>query len=303
MTARIHRATAASRRSRARGFTLIEVLVSIAILTIIVAIVYASFDAVANVTEHARESAEEMRRRQFLGRVFASSFSTVYIDMACFDERLQFVGASETGPHGAMDSVDFCSSAPLMGGMAMPGILKLVHYGGTSDNDSDMTLDSFDDADEGAAPATLSGSETLLIAQGGQDMGLDDMASLGDAAGYDSPSWSVPVRSFDAAYFNGEDWVEEWDSLAEGRLPWGVRIRVDFAQDEDDDSFLGGDDSDEVADFETIIPIPLGAGVWTPAEEWLAMAGVAAQGGEEDEAGEDEDGGGGATRGNRKTPR
>lgn len=259
-------------RADAVGFTLIEVLVSIGILSVIVSIVYASFSAVANTTERARLSAEEMQLRQFLVQSFTSNFSTVYADPECFDERFQFVGVSEEGPDGYMDYVDFSSSAPIMGGMAMPGVLKQVHYGAVNENDPDMTLGSFD-SEEDSHDVTLEGSERLLVA-GPADIGGSD-PGVNEVMGYETPSWSAPIRSFDLAFFDGEEWVQEWDSLAVGRLPWGVRIKIyfaDSAESEEDITFFKGDDSEESPDFRLFIPIPMGVGLYTSAEEWIGVA-------------------------------
>jgi len=272
MFARIDRPLTSQGRTRVDGFTLIEVLISMAILVVIVAIVYGSFSAVATVTEQARASAEEMRIRQFLARNLNLNFSTLYIDPMLYSEQFAFVGTNETGPDGPMDSVEFCSSAPLMGGTAMPGILKRVRYGAAGTNNPDMNLDSFT-SDGDAGESELEGSEALMAPSGEE---LDSAAATGieDVFGEDSPSWSVPVRSFDVAYFDGADWVEEWDSLAMGRLPWGVHIRINFEHSDEAGGLLSESDP-ESADFETFIPIPLGIGVWLSAEESMDMAGAA----------------------------
>jgi hypothetical protein len=50
----------------------------------------------------------------------------------------------------------------------------------------------------------------------------------------DSPSWSVPVSSFDVAFFDGKDWGEVGDSAASLMMPWCLRIRINYARSEDE---------------------------------------------------------------------
>ena len=89
--------------------------------------------------------------------------------------------------------------------------------------------------------------------------------------GEDAHSWSMPVGSFDLAYFDGEEWVDEWDSGELGRLPWCVRIRINYARTEDEiaadrDARMSAEDD---PDYEVIIPIATGLGSRSMAGEWF----------------------------------
>jgi len=265
-----------------RGFTLIEILIAISLLAVIAAIVYESFAAVTDATDAARLSAEELRLRQFLARSFASSFSTVYVDPGFTNEQFQFIGVSETGSSGATDSVEFCSSAPLMGGTAPPGFFKRVHYSAVSPSDSSMNLEAFDSGSmNGLAESTLTfeASESLLAMSAPmQDMtgsnGNKNAAEQAAAFGAGvseamSPAWTAPIDGLDLSYFDGEQWVEDWDSMAMGRLPWGVRIRINFARLKSEEDAGFRKTLAEDPDFEMFIPIPLGVGVLTDAATWL----------------------------------
>ena len=270
---------------------MIEVLVAIAILAGIVLVVYSSFDAVTRTTYLARVVSDEMRMKQFLMRSFAANFASVYADVTLMNEAFLFEGKSGGGPEGPMDSIRFASSAPLMGGMAMPGIFKEVHYGAADSGEQGMTVEALDEDEERDAPH-LESSEQLLASVSAltEDEGLDTDIDIDlDAAGYESPSWSVPIGSFDAAYYDGEEWVEEWDSVEAGRLPWGVRIRINYVagSEEEEDAGSAGD---EDADFEMYYPIPMAIGVLTTGDEWAEMYGGAygLEGGPED--GENPDG-------------
>lgn len=82
------------------------------------------------------------------------------------------------------------------------------------------------------------------------------------------PGWSVPLDGFDLAYFDGYEWVEDWDSIEFGRMPWAVRIRLNYArsEEENDADREAGIRQDEDFDFVAVIPIPIGAGL-IPEEE------------------------------------
>jgi len=256
-------------------------MVATAIIALVIALVYASLFAVTDATDLARESAMEMRRRQFLSRSFLTNFSSVFTDEALMDERFAFIGVSESGSGGDMDAVEFCAATPLMGGASPPGAIKRVFYGAVSTNDPGMGLSSFEDepGDASDAPSSdmmLQSSESPVVEPfSDEDLGgfgavptadLDD-----DAADSAAVSWTEPVGSFDVAYFDGQEWVEEWDSLNLGRLPWCVRIRINFVRTEEEaeadaEARLS---SEEDPDYELIVPIPTGVGVTSRAEEWF----------------------------------
>ena len=281
-----------TRRQRTcSGFTLIEVLFAISLAAVVVAIIYESFAAVTDATALARQSAEELRIRQFLTRSFESSFSTVYVDPAYYNEQFAFISGTETGGGSTMDSVEFCSSAPLMGGMAPPGFYKRVHYGAATSDTSDLTLGSKEAASlEGLARSTqiFEATETLIdmTAPRPDQSGFSKEKAKEDTAaafGLDeaSPAWTAPIAALDFSFFDGEEWVEEWDSIQMQRMPWCVRVRLNFARTEEQEAAGdNGTDVTEDPDFEMYIPIPIGMGVWTTADQWLNTvgSGIAATG-------------------------
>ena len=256
------------------GFTLIEVMVATMIIAVITAIVYASLSSVTHTTELARVSADEMRMRQFLSRSFLTNFASVYADPGVLDERFAFLGTSESGSRGEMDSVEFCSSTAVMGGASPPGAIKRVHYGAVSANDPGMGLSSFEESDGGLSGMQLQASESLVmdtIFEEDTGYGIDRLAeSAGGDTGFGTPSWTVPVSSFDVAYFDGAEWLDEWDSLTLGRLPWSVRIRIGYAltEEEAEADAEARFRPDEDPDYELIIPIPIGVGAVTDAATW-----------------------------------
>ena len=243
------------------GFTLLELLLSIVILAVITAMVYGAFAGTVGSAGRSRLAVEEMRLRQFLGRSLDTNFTTIYTDPEYAQEIFRFVGINDESREGPKDSVRFCSTAPLIGGVALPGDLKEVRYEVLDSEVSQMEL-RWDDADTSDAyPAQLQVTETPLLA--GNVQSVDPATSLfvSDPA-YESPSWRVPVRTVNFQYFDGAQWVDEWDSQQAGRMPWAVSVKINFAKTEEqleyerEKGFSVVDDPD----FERVVPIRAGLG-------------------------------------------
>ena len=279
---------------RTRGFTIIEVLIATIILTVVVGIVYASYSSVVNSISGSRVVAEELRLRQYLERSFNLNFSTAYTDQNTEDEVFQFIGVDEDGAEGPRDSVRFCSTAPLLGGTGMPGDIKEVRYEILDEGPSELALDMDEEeakAEGGAQPShgTLQCAETPLMAGMVEELEGDlDQAAFVPEAGYEPPVWSVPIASMDIQYFDGTDWLPEWDSVEYGRLPWCVLIRINFAKTDEQkqEDMAAGFDREDDPDFEAVVPVYAGLGLLDDTR-LLTEAGTVADG---DQAETDEGG-------------
>ncbi len=282
-----------------RGFTLLEVLVAMSILIVIVAVVYASFASVTDTISVARVRTEETRLRQFLERSLRTNLTSVYVDRAYEQQVFQFVGINDQNTEGPRDSLRFVSTNQLMGGLALPGDFKEVRlevFGGEEGRvqltaDQKREREAYESMDMNPDQAKLEATETPLLASNAQaidtetgNIDLDDAGSQQqgfdqrrkqnssqnadpnqNAAMYQAPSWSVPIRTLDIAYFDGVEWVEEWDSTTMGRLPWCVQIRINFARTDEEiqreiDQNIDIEDS---PDFEMVVPLPIALGQQT----------------------------------------
>jgi hypothetical protein len=141
--------------------------------------------------------------------------------------------------------------------MGLPGDVKEVRY-------EIFGADEFEglsDDEEDASQTYLQTTETPLLA--GNIQGLDeDIGGFIAPEGFESPTWTVPIRTMDIQYFTGEEWVDEWDSLVTGRMPWCIHIRLNFAKTEEQleaEESEGYDPFDD-PDLEIAIPIPAGLG-------------------------------------------
>ncbi|MBI4559409.1 MAG: type II secretion system protein [Candidatus Hydrogenedentes bacterium] len=242
-----------------RGFTLIELLFAIALLSIVCWVVFESFTAVTSSIEGTQATTEELRLRQFLARNISTNFASAHSSSTYEDDTFSFVGSDGEDTEGPNDAIRFCSSAPLLGGMGLPGDIKEVRYeiagGGLSAPESEG------DTDERVS-RTLVATETPLMGGNVQELEGDTGNFVPDSS-YESPSWEVPIRSLDIQYFDGEEWVDEWDSKELGRLPWCVDIKINFAKTESqlEQEEEDGIDPEENPDFEMVVPLPLGLGV------------------------------------------
>lgn len=268
------------------GFTLIELLVTIAVLVVITGIVYSSFASVTSGTDRVRVTAQELRLRQFLERNFIENFSSAFVppedQTAIFQQQQQqqaggldlpddqledveyFEGVSEGGIDGPQDSIAFWSAAPVRGGVQLPGDRKIVRYEVSSDRAERYGLSYNAATDEEDQHLYLMASEAPWLE--GDDFEIEEEDSYEqenvEDAEFDGPSWRVPIRSMDIEYFDGEEWREEWRYSDEQRLPWAVRIRINFAKTEAqlDEEYEAGFDPEDDPDFDLIVSLPAGLG-------------------------------------------
>lgn len=275
-----------NRRPRQGGFTVLELVVSIAILAIILLIVYQSFSAVVNSTEDTRLASFEIRTRQFLHESFETNLAQTTegwspgsaYRLSTMTEGQETDEIAVDGSvmryrfSGEAESMSFVSSAPLAADSGLPGQMKLVIYeavdGSTEENfahdfgvEAAMTLQ--------VTESPLGMTETGL--GGGLDfgdLGRDSITQAAEESGMDSAGWDIPIESISFQYFDGDDWLERWDSTEVGRLPWAVDIRINFPTDDEAPEELDRD-RDEEPDLRLVITVPIGAGIRDTAPEYV----------------------------------
>ncbi|HOJ34849.1 MAG TPA: prepilin-type N-terminal cleavage/methylation domain-containing protein [Candidatus Hydrogenedentes bacterium] len=248
-------------RKRFKGFTLLELLLAIVILAVITAMVYGAFSGTVSSAGRSRIALEELRLRAFLLRSFETNFTTVYVDPQQSQEVYRFLGVNSDGSEGPQDTVRFCSTAPLIGGVALPGDVKEVRYEVVDTGASAMRLQWDEKEADQDVSAVLQVTETPLLAGNVQGVDASTASFVVDPA-YTSPNWTVPVRTLNFQYFDGTQWLDEWDSQSTGRLPWAVWIKVNFAKTEEQLAYERekGFSTVDDPDFEMIIPIRGGLG-------------------------------------------
>jgi prepilin-type N-terminal cleavage/methylation domain-containing protein len=265
-----------------RGLTLLELLIAITVLAIITAIVYGAFATVVEGVETARERSSEMRVRQFLSWNITRNVSSAYIHPYLQPPNVPytFEAESDNDGQGHKDRLEFFSTAPLQGARAMPGDVKqvVIEFVDTEDSDNEFELSPEDaEAREGMperylqvveTPMSSSELTSMTNSEAIADYARDPNNDEGEAL-VESPSWTVPVESFDLRFYDGEQWVEEWIFAERLRLPWSVEVRINFPKTEEDLDYerQAGLDPDEDPDFRLVIAVTNGIGILSTPQE------------------------------------
>lgn len=247
-----------------RGFTMLELLVAVTILAMVCAIVYSSFIAVTDSAEIARQAAADLRFQQYIYSSFSQNMSSIYTDQPCLQPNYALVGEDQGGPFGAADSISFCTALPMPGSMALPGILRKVRYelvpeteGGDGQIDM-LTIDTALQAPTGRMLLQITESPLVPHAED-EELSVDDALSADQAR-----VRQIPVHSMDIKYYDGyeEEWVDDWDSVADKRMPWAIEIRINLARTEEQLQALyaQGINLEESPDLLMTFPVPVGAG-------------------------------------------
>lgn len=255
-----------------RGFTLIELMVAITILTLLVGIVTASFFSITKTSEIARESAKELQLRLYLRKSFSTNLASVYSDAGCVLADFQFLGETKDGAYGPADTLSFCTMLPMPGAKSLPGVLKQVVYAALGQEELTggavpRARDIDEMLDEDVQGAILNITEQPLQPSGGllEGEGLDLDESLDADTAIER---QVPIQSMDILYYDSreKDWVDSWDSLEQQVMPWAVRVKINFARTEAELDGLrrSGIDLKEEPDLDLTITLPTGVGVFEP---------------------------------------
>jgi prepilin-type N-terminal cleavage/methylation domain-containing protein len=280
----------ASERSRRGGFTLIELMVSLIILTIILGMIYAAYSSVVRTIEEARAASERLLARQFIQRSLGQNLAqategwspgAAYRTSVAASEgqgvgrgimRYPFMGAQSTSDNGRADQLSFVSSAPMIGAMALPGTMKLCTY--------EIVERESEDGGSDAEPETalrITESPWVDPALGveqrfaGPRQAADLVGREIERMGVEPATVSMPVYAWELAYYDGKAWVDTWDSQQAGRLPWSVRVRVKVRSAEDD-AFAESIELDPESDpevIELVLPLPSGAGVYDAPPDYV----------------------------------
>lgn len=282
-----------SRRPRG-GFTLVELLVALTILTIIIAVIYGAYAAVVDSIQDTREASQRLRTRQFIQRSLARNLgqaSEGWSPGAAYRTfapsggqssagdgagrgimRYPFMGARETTANGPADTVTFVSSAPMIGSSAYPGAMKLCTYRVVEEEGED-----FDAGGEKRMLLTV--TESFWVDPGlgaeqrftGPAQTTELVQRAGELAGLEPKTVSIPIYAWELAYYDGKDWVDTWDAQELGRLPWSVRVRLKVTSPADD-GFVKSSSLDPEEDPEVVeihVTVPAGSGVFDAPPDYV----------------------------------
>ena len=173
-----------------RGFTLIEVLVAVALAGVVVAALYGTFFGLTRAQERATQGAEALRElRSTLDQIRRE------IDAAWFqrdDSRLRFVVEDRDRFGKPASNLELTCIAPPGGAGATDQVL--VRY------------------------RPIERENRLLLARE-----VKDLHHLGDPVAY--PQMEA-LDGFQVECFDGSRWLKTWDSSQNGGLPRQVRVTI-----------------------------------------------------------------------------
>ena len=200
------------------GFTLIEILIAVAISAVILTIIYGSYAASIDTMDACRESTDiNQMARLALGRI-SEDINCALISST--NERLQFVGKDSEELEGIpMDTLGFTSTSclSLFRGAKEHRTCEIGYYI-RQESDSDIfVLLRREESPPDEEP--LSGGASLELAE--------------------------RIKGLDFEYYDGKEWLTQWNSKAREALPSAVKIALTFLNKEG-----------MLTDFSTIAYIP-----------------------------------------------
>ncbi|MCD5390669.1 prepilin-type N-terminal cleavage/methylation domain-containing protein [candidate division NPL-UPA2 bacterium] len=173
-----------------KGFTLLELLITLAIVATILGIIYGSYASSVGTMSDCRERVGLYREARLILEIISREISSAFVSDN--NEKLRF--------EGAQDELHFSSaSGRLVPGLEPTDIREISYYlGPEPDRNSLMRREQWPVDDD-----IREGGETLIL--------IDDIESL------------------NFSYYGEEDWQEEWLWEEEGRLPMAVKVTITFA--------------------------------------------------------------------------
>lgn len=179
------------------GFTLMEVLIAIAILAIVLSTVYGSFVQTRKVIDKAEASIEELRgvRAAFTRMMQDVSMAFIVKD----NDKTFFTGTDDYADGYATDSIDFTSFS------------NRIRNNDAKESDQIEVGYSLKRGNEGKA---------VLIKR--------VKKRIDDSPGYGGDSYEISedIVGLDFRYLDDDAWVDSWDSRVNKTIPQAVEITI-----------------------------------------------------------------------------
>lgn len=179
------------------GFTLMEVLIAIAILAIVLSTVYGSFVQTRKVIDKTEASIEELRgvRAAFTRMMQDVSMAFIVKD----NDKTFFTGTDDYSDGYFSDSIDFTSYS------------NRIRNNDSKESDQTEVGYSLKRGNEGKA---------VLIKR--------IKKRIDDSTGYGGDSYEISedIVGLDFRYLDDEAWVDSWDSRVNKTIPQAVEITI-----------------------------------------------------------------------------
>lgn len=272
------------REAAQAGFTIIELLIAMIIVSMVTGIVYSTFTSVLASTETATIASEQLYTQTFVTRHITQHASqaspgwqpgalyrpystpSTPVNQVMGNTLFSFVGVED----GEEDSLTFTTSVPMNGPGGLPGYFTQVKYA-LVEGDSIEMPDGSPYVGQAMEGPVLLVTEVPILSYDGINEG-DLMAdrvtafkSHAESLEISTPLWVFPVQGLNIEYHDGEDWVDGWDLELKERLPWAIRMTILWRPWETDGVESREKDPDN--QFELVVIVPGGVGILnaTPA--------------------------------------
>ncbi len=174
------------------GFTLVEVLLAVALSALLLTAVYFTYFSISRSIDAASENQETLETGRILSELLKSDIRGIR------GGRFPFLGKNEVIddlPSGQMEFVTTAKLTGDSGGLRRIGYVLMV-------NDKE---------------------DRILLRKESTDLSnpLDDTAKVFEI--------SRIVTGFQLEFYNGTDWISEWDSTGTGEVPKQIRVIIDVA--------------------------------------------------------------------------
>lgn len=190
-----------------RGFTLMELLLAVAIFAIIAAALFTVFMGALRLRNRAAERAEERAPLRQAERIIRQDLRNMAAPAGLV--AAEMVGETEEEGETRNDSLEFCATDGAVTDGAPWGEIQRVAY-------------FLSEPEEGTDGYRLVRTATRNLLPSIEEDPEEEPLLEG-------------VSGLEFAYYDGEDWQESWDSTTtENELPKIVSMRVDFLGEDDD---------------------------------------------------------------------
>ena len=208
-----------------KGFTLIEVLLAVAILGIIFSMVYWTFSQTYDVIDRVQTEADRFRSVRLTINKISEDLSSTYWREDYKDSL--FVGEDLGEERSPKDSIRFMAAS---------------NYGASAgSNDSDLNIISYylERAEDKDIYKLMRSEQTNILSISNDQK---EAYELGDS-----------LNGINFRYFNGKDWVDSWNSDELKSIPMAVEIKM-----------LIKDNAGRETPFVVIKEIPMGKAIKRP---------------------------------------
>ena len=206
-----------------KGFTLIEILIAVAISALILTIIYGSYAASINTMNACRESAD-------INQMARLALDRISEDISCAltsstNENLQFVGKDSEELEGTpMDTLDFTSTncLALFRGARECGICEIGYCIKQAPSEALWGRGT-------STPLTgqESDSDRFVLLRREQSPPDKEPFSGGEFLGL-----AEEIKELDFEYYDGKKWLSQWGPNEREALPSAVKISLTFQDKE-----------------------------------------------------------------------